>query len=80
MRKIFGLFTVSSLVMAVHAHDNFASSDVCRLKSVSEPTVLPDKKFVAYTVSSPDSTVNSYNENVGIASVDGMHSVDKFVN
>jgi dipeptidyl aminopeptidase/acylaminoacyl peptidase len=75
MRKIFLLIVVSSFVTAAHAQRNLRPSDVYRLKSVSEPAVSPDEKWVAYTVSSPDSTTDSYNENVWMTSIDGKQSV-----
>jgi dipeptidyl aminopeptidase/acylaminoacyl peptidase len=75
MRKIFLLLVVSSFVTATHAQRNLRPSDVYRLKSVSEPTVSPDEKWVAYTISSPDSTADSYNENVWMTSIDGKQSV-----
>jgi dipeptidyl aminopeptidase/acylaminoacyl peptidase len=75
MRKIFLLLTISSLISVAHAQRSLRPSDVYRLKSVSEPTVSPDEKWVAYTVSTPDSTTDSYNEDVWMISIDGKQSV-----
>lgn len=45
--------------------------DVYRLKSVSDPQVSPDGKWVAYVVSSPDSAKDKYDANIWMVSWDG---------
>jgi dipeptidyl aminopeptidase/acylaminoacyl peptidase len=75
MRKIFLLLAITSSITAAFAQRNLRPSDVYRLKSVSEPTVSPDEKWVAHTVSSPDSTTDSYDENIWMTSIEGNEAI-----
>lgn len=50
-------------------------SDVYRLKSVSDPQVSPDGKWIAYVVSSPDSAKDKYDSDIWMVSWDGKETI-----
>lgn len=50
-------------------------SVIYQLKQVSDPEVSPDKKWIAYVVSTADSTEDKYDENVWMTAVDGSGQV-----
>ncbi|HCM76114.1 MAG TPA: peptidase S9 family protein [Cytophagales bacterium] len=50
-------------------------SDVYRLKSVSDPQLSPDGKWIAYVVSSPDSAKDKYDSDIWMVSWDGKENI-----
>ncbi len=50
-------------------------SDVYRLKSISDPQVSPDGKWVAYVLSTPDSVKDKSDSDIWMISWDGTESV-----
>lgn len=75
MRKILLLIPIIALITVTHAQRLLKPSDVFRLKSVSEPEVSPDNKWVVYTVSTPDSVTDKYDDNIWMSDIDGVSSV-----
>ncbi|MGC3948443.1 MAG: S9 family peptidase [Chryseolinea sp.] len=57
------------------AQKPLAPSSLFETKQVSSPEVSPDKKWVAYVVSSADTTEDSYDDNVWMTAVDGSGSI-----
>ena len=75
MKKILVLIPFIALLTVTHAQRLLKPSDVLRLKSVSEPEVSPDSKWVAYTVSTPDSVADKYDDNIWMSTIDGTATV-----
>ncbi len=50
-------------------------TDIYRLKSVAEPQLSPDGKWVAYVISSPDSAKDKYDADIWMSSWDGKESI-----
>ncbi|HLZ16914.1 MAG TPA: S9 family peptidase, partial [Cyclobacteriaceae bacterium] len=63
--------------LCVHgfSQQSFIPSDVYKIKSVSDPQVSPDGKWVAYVLSIPDSSKDKSNSDVWMVSWDGTESV-----
>ncbi|MBS1557152.1 MAG: S9 family peptidase [Bacteroidetes bacterium] len=71
--SVLFLFCVAS--MAAIAQRSLTPSDVYHLKSVSDPQVSPDGKWVAYVLSTPDSANDKSDTNVWMVSWDGNESL-----
>ena len=50
-------------------------ADVYKIRHVEDPDVSPDKKWIAYVVSTVDSSADKYDDNVWMTAVDGSGSV-----
>ncbi len=57
------------------AQKPFVPSDVYKIKSISDPQVSPDGKWVAYVLSTPDSAKDKSNTDIWMISWDGTESV-----
>ena len=68
----FPLLIVS---FVAHAQRGINSSDVYRLKSISDPQVSTDGKWVAYVLSTPDSAKDKSDTDIWMISWDGTQSV-----
>jgi dipeptidyl aminopeptidase/acylaminoacyl peptidase len=76
MRFILSLVAVALTGIGFcQAQRAIAPSSIYQLKQVSDPDVSPDKKWIAYVVSTADSTEDKYDENVWMTAVDGTGSV-----
>ncbi len=75
MKKQFLFVLLSSLSTMVAAQRALKPADVYHIKYVDEPEVSPDGKWVAYVVSSADSTEDKYDENVWMTAIDGSGAV-----
>src|SRR5690242_13514542 len=75
MKKNLLLFAVLACIAPVQAQRFLKPSDIYKLKSVSEPEVSPDARWVAYTISTPDSVADTYDENIWMSSLDGLTTV-----
>jgi dipeptidyl aminopeptidase/acylaminoacyl peptidase len=60
---------------ATFSQKPFTPSDVYKIKSVSDPQVSPDGKWVAYVLSTPDSTKDKSDADIWMVSWDGNESV-----
>lgn len=74
--KSFILFFIL-LTQGVHVFSQrpLQPSDVYRLKSVSDPQISPDGKWIVYVVSSPDSAKDKYDSDLWMISWDGSETV-----
>ncbi len=72
-------FALTAIAIVLHllsfAQRPIQPSDVYRLKSVSDPQLSPDGKWVAYVVSTPDSAKDKYDSDVWMTSWDGRESI-----
>jgi dipeptidyl aminopeptidase/acylaminoacyl peptidase len=75
MMKNLLLLAMLACMAPVQAQRFLKPSDIYKLKSVSEPEASPDARWVAYTVSTPDSTADTYDENIWMSSLDGQTAV-----
>jgi len=75
MLKSLLFFAFSSVFIVASAQRALQPSDVNRLTYVDEPEVSPDGKWVAYTLSSPDTTKDSYDDNLWMAATDGSATI-----
>ncbi len=57
------------------AHQPIMPSDVYKIKSISDPQVSPDGKWVAYVLSTPDSAKDKSNSDVWMIRWDGKESI-----
>jgi dipeptidyl aminopeptidase/acylaminoacyl peptidase len=75
MNKNLLLLAMLACIAPVQAQRFLKPSDIYKLKSVSEPEVSPDAHWVAYTVSTPDSVEDSYDENIWMSSLESPAAV-----
>lgn len=66
---------ITLLSVPAFSQRSIQPSDVYRLKSVSDPQVSPDGKWIAYAVSSPDSAKDKYDSDIWMISWDGKESI-----
>src|SRR4051812_39229752 len=57
------------------AQKALSSSSIFQLKQVSSPEVSPDKKWIAYVVTSTDSAEDKNDDNIWMTAVDGSGSM-----
>src|SRR5690348_4997161 len=57
------------------AQKQLKPSSLFETRQVSSPKVSPDKKWVAYVVSSADTTEDNFDDNVWMTAVDGSGSI-----
>ncbi|MEQ8302181.1 MAG: S9 family peptidase [Cyclobacteriaceae bacterium] len=69
------LLLVLSGAFVCQAQRPIQASDVYRLKSVADPQLSPDGKWVAYVVSSPDSAKDKYDSDIWMVSFDGKETL-----
>lgn len=69
------LLPFALLTMAASGQRLLQPSDVYHLKTVKSPDLSPDGKWVTYTVASPDSVRDTYDDNIWMASTDGSGAV-----
>src|SRR5437762_5422845 len=60
---------------ASSAQRSLKPNDIYKLKSVSDPQVSPDGKWVAYVLSTPDSAKDKSDSDIWMISWDGSESV-----
>ncbi|MFZ1807404.1 MAG: S9 family peptidase [Cyclobacteriaceae bacterium] len=75
MKSFIILFLLAILALPAFSQRLIQPSDVYRLKSVSDPQISPDGKWIAYVVSSPDSAKDKYDSDVWMVSWDGKETV-----
>ena len=71
--KLIILFCFFSL--RIFSQHPITPSDVYKIKSISDPQVSPDGKWVAYVLSTPDSAKDKSNADIWMISWDGTESV-----
>ncbi|MEJ7645190.1 MAG: S9 family peptidase [Chryseolinea sp.] len=71
MIKFLFPFLLVATTTDVFAQKQFAPSDVYGIHEVGSPDVSSDGKWVAYVVSSADSTTDKYNDDIWMAATDG---------
>ena len=63
------------MVIVSHAQRPINPSDIYRLRSISDPQVSPDGKWVAYVLSTPDSAKDKSDSDIWMISWDGKESI-----
>ena len=72
----YSLFVLLLFVVLISpAQRPINPSDIYRLKSISDPQVSPDGKWVAYVLSTPDSAKDKSDSDIWMISWDGTESV-----
>jgi dipeptidyl aminopeptidase/acylaminoacyl peptidase len=79
MKYVFTLLSLLFLTNGLHAQTppkrKLQPNDVYRLKSISDPQVAPEGKWVAYVLSTVDSAANKRNADIWMVSWDGKENV-----
>lgn len=75
MNKILLIITACITSLHVFSQQPITPSDIYKMKSVSDPQVSPDGKWVAYVLSTPDSTKDKSDSDIWMISWDGTESV-----
>jgi len=73
--KFLSLFLLLSTSIVVSAQRLLRPSDVYHVKAVKDPHLSPDGKWVAYTVSTPDSARDTNDNNIWMAATDGSGAI-----
>jgi dipeptidyl aminopeptidase/acylaminoacyl peptidase len=74
MKKLF-LFPLLLATLSSVAQRGITPSDIYRMRSISDPQVSPDGKWVAYVLSSPDSVKDKSDTDIWMISWDGKESI-----
>jgi dipeptidyl aminopeptidase/acylaminoacyl peptidase len=74
MKKLY-LLPILFIALTSVAQRGITPSDIYRMRSVSDPQVSPDGKWVAYVLSSPDSVKDKSDTDIWMISWDGKESV-----
>jgi dipeptidyl aminopeptidase/acylaminoacyl peptidase len=74
MKKLF-LLPLLLVALSASAQRAITPSDIYNLKSISDPQVSPDGKWVAYVLSTPDSAKDKSDSDIWMISWDGKESV-----
>lgn len=74
-KHVLSIITFSVISLSGICQSVLKPSDVYLVKHVDEPEVSPDGKWVAYVVSTADSTEDKYDDNVWMTATDGSGSV-----
>ena len=74
MKHLFALLIVLAGISA-HAQKAVTPSSVFKIAQVSSPEISPDRKWIAYVVSTADTAADKYDDNVWMTAVDGSGSV-----
>ncbi len=74
MRKFFTLLLISASLLSV-AQRPLSPSDVYKIKSVNDPQLSPDGKWVAYVLSTPDSVKDKSDTDIWMISWDGSENI-----
>ncbi|HNV28049.1 MAG TPA: S9 family peptidase [Cyclobacteriaceae bacterium] len=74
MKKIY-LVPLLFLALNVVAQRPITPSDIYKIRSVSDPQVSPDGRWVAYVLSTPDSVKDKSDSDIWMISWDGKESV-----
>ncbi len=69
------LFCFLAVSVAALAQRHLKPSDIYKLKSISDPRVSPEGKWVAYVLSTPDSAKDKSDSDIWMISWDGSESV-----
>jgi dipeptidyl aminopeptidase/acylaminoacyl peptidase len=75
MKFRFSLFLFLAAVSFSYSQRLLKPADIYKLKSVSDPRVSPDGKWVAYVLSTPDSAKDKSDSDIWMISWDGSESV-----
>jgi dipeptidyl aminopeptidase/acylaminoacyl peptidase len=75
MKNSLCLFLLLTISLSTYAQRPLKPSDVKKLKNVSELSVSPDEKWIAYVLRSADTTKDGYDENIWMISVDGKENL-----
>lgn len=75
MKSFIAILFLVILALPSFSQRVIQPSDVYRLKSVSDPQISPDGKWIAYTVSSPDSAKDKYDSDIWMISWDGKETI-----
>ncbi len=75
MRDFKLIILLCFLSVKMFSQHPITPSDVYKIKSISDPQVSPDGKWVAYVLSTPDSAKDKSNSDVWMISWDGTESV-----
>ena len=75
MKKSLLTFALSLLAVIVFGQPTLKPSDIYKVKYVDDPEVSPDGKWVAYILTSADSTEDKYDENIWMVATDGSGAV-----
>lgn len=75
LMKSFIVLLLAVLTLPSYSQRSIQPSDVYRLKSVNDPQISPDGKWIAYVVSSPDSAKDKYDSDIWMVSWDGKESI-----
>jgi dipeptidyl aminopeptidase/acylaminoacyl peptidase len=75
-QTVFIIFLLTTLIsFAQQSKRKLQPSDVYRLQTISDPQVSPDGKWVSYTLSSIDSSLNKRNADIWMISWDGKDNI-----
>ena len=75
MHKLKLIILLCFLSSEIFSQHPITPSDVYKIKSISDPQVSPDGKWVAYVLSIPDSVKDKSNSDIWMVSWDGTESV-----
>ena len=69
------LFSILFLALTAQAQRPITPSDIYKIRSISDPQVSPDGKWVAYVLSTPDSVKDKSDSDIWMISWDGKESI-----
>ncbi len=75
MTKTILLILLSLISLKTFSQKPITPSDIYKIKSVSDPQISPDGKWVAYVLSTPDSVKDKSDSDIWMISWDGTESV-----
>ena len=75
MRKLFILFILTAHALISLGQRTLKPSDIYNVNYIDDPEISPDGKWVAYIVTSADSTEDKYDENIWMTATDGSGAV-----
>src|SRR5260221_7154117 len=75
MRFFLSLLLIASVHLTSPAQRALKPSDIYKIKSISDPQVSPDGRWVAYVLSTPDSAKDKSDSDIWMISWDGSETV-----
>ena len=75
MKTLLLFIILSTLTLVSAGQQPLKPSDIYSVKSVHDPEVSPDGKWVTYVVTCPDSTEDEYDDNIWMTATDGSGAV-----